>query len=834
MQSATGLKRRTRRIAAIAAAVSLLPLLNLSAREQVPGNWVAQADVSGFATAVTGFRVEQRGDFSDIVIDTNGREIEFDNYPLDSPPRLVIDVRNVRNESGLTSVDPGPSKLISSIRVVDSPDRVRIIVELTAEDFEPAATARGGKILISLAAGGVVPQLPSDFTAPPVAAAPVPEAPVADELPPPPPEPEVLPAVPAVVAQAETPPEPAPELPPPPPAPAEAAAAEELIEIEPDLPAAPPPPPAPAPVVAAPPPPPAPAYPKVTAVTIQTKGDQVSVTIKAEKIVTPDVSKPAPDEIEVRMVGVEMPSELVSVQVVDDATSTISKVTSIADTTNIQPMTRVKIALRSPVDHTVATDPKAGTVAIRLPSKLPSARPAAVVAAAPADPAAPAPAKAADLEQADTGMAVQSHSVVEASASTVAGGGRRLATAAAEGYTGTRMSLEFREADIRDVLSLIAEVAQLNLIASPEVKGNISIVLKNVPWDQALDIILETNGLGRRRVGNVIRIAPKKDLQVEEEARLAAIQQQEQLEPLQFQIIPVNYADAGELSERVKQIMTPRGTVSVDTRSNSLLVQDTQRAIDKIVQTVRALDTQTGQILLEARVVTTTLDFQREFGIQWGGRFLASPNTGNSFGDSVFRNNFLVDLPVTAVGQRSGQSIGFSFGTLSESFNLDVVLSAFEQTGQSRIIATPRISVIDNNQAEIKTGVSVPITTFRGGSITTTFVDATLGIKVTPQITSDKSVILKLEISDNQINPGIPTAFGNPAINKNEAKSQLLVRDGQTAVIGGVARYTGGFGEIGIPYLSKIPLLGYLFRTNRYSDQRTELLFFITPTILME
>lgn len=789
----------------------------------------AAAESTGPATSVTSVSVS--GD--QLVITADGEIQEHDSFTLDNPERLVIDLPNLTNGTGGESVDVSGAADVSSVVISELPDRVRIIVEHQIPNFEANVARAGNQVTAGL---GVPPAAPVAEAAPAAGEdffasaeeTPAEEEPFAEE--------SFMTEEPATEEPAAEEPvddffasEPAAE-------PAAEAAAMEEAPAEDDLGAfdfdsggsdtA---------AVAAYPVAAADTTPekvvRVTGIDFLPGKDTTSVKISYAGDLETEVVDTADTEVTVRVLNATLSQDLIRALDTSRYVGPVSMVKSFVEAVPAGEQGRVVIALRDRTAYELRRED--GALYLDFPTKSAAK---AVAEAAPAGGAA-APSVAVDEVETNVGD-LETFDIGSSTAEDVATDTFSLAGTPAgeldsgQTYQGRKISLEFREADIRDVLQLIAEVSQLNIIAAADVQGTVSITLKNVPWDQALDIILETNGLGKKVIGNVIRIAPAEQLAAEEEARLAAQQTQEQLEPLAFQIVPVNYADAGDLQPRIQEILSPRGTVTVDERTNALLIKDIRRSIDQAIETVRALDTQTGQVLIESRIVTTTLTFARELGVQWGGRFLSSPSVGNNLGNNVIQNNFLVDLPVTGVGQRAGSSMGFSFGTLSDAFNLDVVLSAVETSGQGRLVASPRISVLDNKEAEIKTGISVPITTVQGGTISTTFVEAVLGVKVKPQITSDNSVIMDLDVFDNTINVAIPTAFGNPAINKNEANTELLVRDGHTVVIGGIVRVQDGFNEIAVPYFNKIPFLGYMFRTREWSDERQEILIFMTPQIV--
>lgn len=423
-------------------------------------------------------------------------------------------------------------------------------------------------------------------------------------------------------------------------------------------------------------------------------------------------------------------------------------------------------------------------------------------------------------------------------------------------YKGMKISLEFKDADIRDILRLIAEVSKLNIIVTDDVKGTMTIRMKNVPWDQALDVILQTNKLGMIRVGNVVRISPIDRLRKEEEERLEYMEKTRKKEPLVTRLIPVNYASASELASRIKTLLTDRGSVQTDERTNTIIVKDVKRVVEESEKLVRTLDMQTPQVLIEARIVEASTSFTRELGVQWGGRFSASPRYGtatglyfpNTIGVSGFTDiggrtdardigseeipNFVVNLPASA-GLGIGGGIGFIFGTLNNSAILDLRLSAMEQRGEGKVISSPRIVTLDNREAEIKQGVSIPFETVSQAGTQTQFIDAVLSLKVTPHVTADRTIIMKVKAEKNAPNTTLRSAGGVPSIDRKEAITEILVSDGETAVIGGIYTITKSKSVAGLPWFSRIPLIGWLFRKTTYTDETKELIVFITPRIIV-
>ncbi|WP_224243982.1 type IV pilus secretin PilQ [Hyalangium gracile] len=417
-------------------------------------------------------------------------------------------------------------------------------------------------------------------------------------------------------------------------------------------------------------------------------------------------------------------------------------------------------------------------------------------------------------------------------------------------YRGKRVSFEFKDIDIQNLLRVIAEISKKNIVVADDVSGKVTIRLRNVPWDQALDLILRTKNLGKEEVGNIIRIAPLKTL--EEEARLRherkkSLQQQEDL---LVNLIPVNYAVANEMSQRVKDILSERGSVSVDTRTNVLIVKDVRANIEKVRALVRNLDTQTPQVLIESRIVEATTSFTRQIGVQWGGRGQANAATGNTTG-LIFPNsvnvfgsapgqepqgfdvdpNFAVNLPA-ATNLGIGGALGMTFGSAGGALQLNLRLSAAENEGYVKTISAPKVTTLDNNTARISQGVSIPFSQTSAQGTNTIFVEARLSLEVTPHITQDGSILMNITAQNNQPDPANTGANGQPAIQRKEAQTQVLVKDGDTTVIGGIYVRRGSTATAAIPFLSKIPVLGYFFRQETERDDRQELLIFITPRIL--
>jgi type IV pilus assembly protein PilQ len=435
-------------------------------------------------------------------------------------------------------------------------------------------------------------------------------------------------------------------------------------------------------------------------------------------------------------------------------------------------------------------------------------------------------------------------------------------------YRGQRISMDFKDADLTNVFRIIAEVSNLNIITADDVKGKVSVRLVNVPWDQALDIVLRSKSLGASQEGNVLRIAPLSSLRKEEQDRFDAQKQVEQsrqealnraaevraTQEAVFDTIPVNYSKASELLAKIKPLASKYGKLDSDDRTNVLIIRDLPQNIAEVRNLVATLDTATPQVLIEARIVEVDTNFTRELGVQWGGSFrgvsgskqygiIGSQSSSGAtlpggavtaattipFTATAPVPSYAVNLPA-AIGAGSGG--GIAFGILKDNLRLDLSLSALEASGNGKIISSPKIVTTDNKEATIEQGTQIPYSTVSASGTNTQFIDATLSLKVTPHITPDGRVSMKLEAKNDS--QGEVGADGKPAINKKKATTEVLIRDGETTVIGGIMQIQRNDTRAGLPWLSKIPVVGYLFRKDTNSTRNRELLIFITPKILKQ
>ncbi|MGD0501498.1 MAG: type IV pilus secretin PilQ [Steroidobacteraceae bacterium] len=439
-------------------------------------------------------------------------------------------------------------------------------------------------------------------------------------------------------------------------------------------------------------------------------------------------------------------------------------------------------------------------------------------------------------------------------------------------YTGERLTLNFQDIDVRSVLQLLADTSGQNIVVSDSVTGNLTLRLQNVPWDQALDIVLRTKGLDKRRQDNVIIIGPTEELANREKAELAAHKEVQDLSPIRSEFMTVNYAKVADLAKMIRPtgggaagggkntLLSIRGSISIDERTNTLLVQDTAENLAEIRRLVQTLDVPVKQVLIECRIVVVSDTFERDLGAQFGVTSAQSNGnngllaiTGSGTGADTMVQSALTNLgsglaatPVVtpALANRymvntpaanTNGSIGISL--LGGSYLVDLALSAAENEGKSETISSPRVITANQKQAVILQGTEIPYQeSASSGATTTQFKNAVLSLKVTPLITPDNRVILDLDVSDDTVGQQVTSATGGtvPSIDTRQIQTQVLVGDGQTVVLGGILETTKSYSANKIPWLGDIPILGNLFKSTTNINNKTELLIFITPKILRE
>jgi type IV pilus assembly protein PilQ len=452
-------------------------------------------------------------------------------------------------------------------------------------------------------------------------------------------------------------------------------------------------------------------------------------------------------------------------------------------------------------------------------------------------------------------------------------------------YTGERLTLNFQDIETRAVLQLLADASGQNIVVSDSVSGNVTLRLQNVPWDQALDIVLRTKGLDKRKQDNVIIVAPQAELAAHEKAELAARKDVQELAPLRSEYLQVNYAKAQDMAGLIKtqtnSLLSPRGSVAVDERTNTLLLQDTAERISDIRRLVATLDIPVRQVLIEARIVVVNNDFERQLGARFGltnwqksgqnglvsttgtaagtdsmtNTYITGQNAINAalnqnafnaglvppappvivpnstFGIPAAANRYNVNLPVTSPAG------SIALGILGNNFLVDLELSAAQAETQANIISSPRVITANQKEATIEQGVEIPYQqSASSGATTIQFKKAVLSLKVTPQITPDSRIILDLDVKDDTVGTVVVASGGVnvPSIDTREIATQVLVNDGQTVVLGGILQTTQREDDTKVPYLGDIPVLGHLFKSTDHKDLKDELMIFITPKIVRE
>jgi type IV pilus assembly protein PilQ len=397
-------------------------------------------------------------------------------------------------------------------------------------------------------------------------------------------------------------------------------------------------------------------------------------------------------------------------------------------------------------------------------------------------------------------------------------------------FTGEPISLDLKDADIKDVFRTISQLTQLNIVVDPEVRGTVTVQLEDVPWDQALDLILKQNGLGYVLENNIMRIATTQKLQAEQADRLKLMEARQAAEPTRTVIKKLSYAKASELTPTIKSVMSRRGDITVDVRTNTLIIREIPTYLPAVLQLIENLDTATPQVMIEARIVETTKSLGRNLGIAWGATGAADVAHGNTTG-LVFPNNatgtFNVPLgtPQTILTAR--------LGNILNSFNLDVALSAAENQGLLKIISSPKVAAVTNTAATIQSGVQIPVQTNVNNTTTVIYVDATLKLTVTPQITNEGTILMSVNVQKREPAVALNLSIGqNVPLTVRQYQGDILVRDGATSVIGGIFQINDEDQNNMIPGLWKIPILGNLFRNKTRTEKHDELLIFITPRIL--
>ena len=433
-------------------------------------------------------------------------------------------------------------------------------------------------------------------------------------------------------------------------------------------------------------------------------------------------------------------------------------------------------------------------------------------------------------------------------------------------YTGQRLTLNFQDIETRAVLQLLAEVSGLNMVVSDTVTGNLTLRLRNVPWDQALDIVLATRGLDMRQVDNVILVAPAPEIAAREKQDLEARQEIQQLAPLLSDFIQVNYAKASDLAAILESggggntsLLSERGSVTIDERTNTLLVYDTAERLDDIRRLVQTLDIPVKQVLIESRIVVVNDDFSRDLGVRMGVTYVNDRNdglisvTGSGTGSDTIVQSGIDNLnntgqvsPVTVPGIQDRYNVNLpidnpagrvALAILDSDYLIDLELQAAQSEGRGEIVSTPRVITANQKEALIEQGVEIPYQeAASSGATTTQFKKAVLSLRVTPQITPDERIIMDLQVNQDNVGEFVPSATGGlvPSIDTRQVTTQVLVNDGETVVLGGIFETERRETENKVPVLGDLPGVGRLFKSTNNTSNKSELLIFVTPKILRD
>jgi type IV pilus secretin PilQ/predicted competence protein len=416
-------------------------------------------------------------------------------------------------------------------------------------------------------------------------------------------------------------------------------------------------------------------------------------------------------------------------------------------------------------------------------------------------------------------------------------------------YTGEIISLKFKDADLRDVILYLGDFAKLNVVFDPEVRGTVTCNLEDVPWDQALDILLRNNKLGKVLEGNVLRIAPVSVLTREDEEQRRLRESKEQAGPLIVRTVTLSYSKARDVMSLLSTKKSPRGEITIDDRTNTLIISDVKENLDLLEKLITVLDTPTPQVSIEARIVEATSTFIRNLGIQWGVGGIVDPFYGNQT-SLQFPNKILLDgalIPQGIVTKGIGgplggyavnlpapaftTAIGVSLANVLDTFRLDMAISALETSGEGRIISSPKVTTQNNQEATIVQGRQIPVQTVANFTVTTRYVNAALELKATPQITAEGTIIMAIEIQNNAADFA-NLVNGIPPITTQSATTTVMVPDGGTTVIGGIYRTEDSITRERVPFFWSIPIIGNLFKSYARTKQNRELLIFITPRII--
>ncbi len=497
--------------------------------------------------------------------------------------------------------------------------------------------------------------------------------------------------------------------------------------------------------------------------------------------------------------------------------SPVMRVTPLAVKTKKGNDTKIRVAMRNPASYEIRQEGDVLLLDIKHPTGLTAERLAIETTDAMPKAARPKAAKSRDDELSSEFASVAETPVKQSASGKV--------------YRGRKVTLEFADAEVRKIFQLLSEVSNKNFVLGDDVTGAISLKLVNVPWDQALDIILDTKGLDKREDGNIILIKGKgkfkSQAEEEQEIRKALTRSIE----LRTETFNINYADIATIASQFNGLKSDRGIISQDVRTNKVIVKDIPQNLDDMRRLLAQLDVPEKQVMIEARIVEASSTFTRNLGVNWGVHF--RDGSASFLGINSLDTGFggLTSAPPTrGTGTTAGGTMGISFGTLSSNIQLDLRLNAAASAGMVKIVSTPKVATLNNKTAKITQGQQIPYTSSTSDKVETKFIEAALSLEVTPHINANGTISMKIDAKNDS--PGQSTGTTAPPINKKQATTEMLLRDGETTVIGGIYVDSDNSSDDGVPYLMDIPLLGKLFKTNNKTKTKTELLIFITPRIL--
>lgn len=550
---------------------------------------------------------------------------------------------------------------------------------------------------------------------------------------------------------------------------------------------------------------------QIAAIDFQVVDDVSRVTIKLNGSTVVDPPVKSSGVISFKLKNVQLPRNLQRSLDVHEFTSPILRVTPVQIKTKGGTEVQVRVALKSNASFGLRQEADLVHLDVKHPENMP--RPAERSSAQSTQKASPATAQAS----------VQVGQIEKMNEQSTSGSSKFK-------YSGRKVTLEFADAEVRKIFQLLSEVSNKNFVLGDEVTGTISLKLVNVPWDQALDIILDTKGLDKREDGTIILIRGKgkfKSLLDEElEIRKSTLKS----EPLQTVMFDVNYADLTSIVAQFGSIKTERGTIIQDQRTNKIIIKDVKSAIDDMRKMLTSLDVPEKQVMIEARIVEASSTFTQSLGINWGIHYRdgSAAIAGINSMDTNFGGLASTAPTSSGVSGNPGAAAGISFGTLSSNIKLDLRLNAAVSAGLIRIVSTPRVATLNHKSAKITQGQQIPYTSSTSDKVETKFVEAALALEVTPHINPNGTVVMKIDAKNDS--PG--SSGSPPPINKKQATTEMMLRDGETTVIGGIYVESDTNNDDGVPYLKDVPWLGGLFKSNDVKRSRNELLIFITPRII--